>query len=114
MFRSILDSCFIPGAGIFFINQIFNYEQYELIVSLGIIILYWVAYGFLLSEISKQIKPADVLEDTGNSGEQKLAPLIKIAIALGMEKDFENLFATPQFPSIEELIASEKVAPLFS
>lgn len=31
-----------------------------------------------------------------------------------MEKDFENLFATPQFSSIEELIASEKVAPLFS
>ena len=34
--------------------------------------------------------------------------IIKIAIALGCEKDFENLFATPQFSSIEELIASEK------
>lgn len=34
--------------------------------------------------------------------------LIKIAIALDMEKDFDALFATPQFSSIEELIASEK------
>ena len=34
--------------------------------------------------------------------------LIKIAIALDMEKDFDHLFATPQFSSIEELIASEK------
>ena len=34
--------------------------------------------------------------------------LIKIAIALDMEKDFDVLFATPQFSSIEELIASEK------
>lgn len=34
--------------------------------------------------------------------------LIKIAIALNMEKDFDALFATPQFSSIEELIASEK------
>lgn len=34
--------------------------------------------------------------------------LIKIAIALDMEKDFDSLFATPQYSSIEELIASEK------
>ena len=34
--------------------------------------------------------------------------LIKIAIALGCEKDFEQLFAARQFSSIEELIASEK------
>ena len=34
--------------------------------------------------------------------------LIKIAIALGLENDFDKLFATPQFSSIEELIASEK------
>ena len=34
--------------------------------------------------------------------------LIKIAIALGMEKDFDELFATPYFSSIEELIESEK------
>ncbi len=34
--------------------------------------------------------------------------LIKIAIALDCEKDFEQLFATRQFSSIEELIASEK------
>ena len=34
--------------------------------------------------------------------------LIKIAIALGLEKDFDKLFSTPQFSSIEELIASEK------
>ena len=34
--------------------------------------------------------------------------LIKIAIALGCEKDFEQLFETRQFSSIEELIASEK------
>ena len=34
--------------------------------------------------------------------------LIKIAIALGMEKDFDKLFATPYFSSIEELIESEK------
>ncbi|MCR4790498.1 MAG: helix-turn-helix domain-containing protein [Treponemataceae bacterium] len=34
--------------------------------------------------------------------------LIKIAIALGCEKDFDSLFATPHFSSIEELIASEK------
>ena len=34
--------------------------------------------------------------------------LIKIAIALGLEKDFDKLFATPHFSSIEELIASEK------
>ena len=34
--------------------------------------------------------------------------LIKIAIALGMEKDFDKLFSTPVFSSIEELIASEK------
>ena len=34
--------------------------------------------------------------------------LIKIAIALDMEKDFDSLFATPQFSSIEELISSEK------
>ena len=36
------------------------------------------------------------------------ASLIKIAIALGCEKDFEQLFAARQFSSIEELIASEK------
>ena len=34
--------------------------------------------------------------------------LIKIAIALDMEKDFESLFATPQFSTIEEMFASEK------
>ena len=34
--------------------------------------------------------------------------LIKIAIALGLENDFDKLFAIPQFSSIEELIASEK------
>lgn len=34
--------------------------------------------------------------------------LIKISIALGMEKDFDELFAKPQFSSIEELIDSEK------
>ena len=34
--------------------------------------------------------------------------LIKIAIALGLEKDFDKLFSTPVFSSIEELIASEK------
>lgn len=34
--------------------------------------------------------------------------LIKVAIALGCEKDFDTLFSTPQFSSIEELIASEK------
>ncbi len=34
--------------------------------------------------------------------------LVKIAIALGCEKDFDALFATPFFSSIEELIRSEK------
>lgn len=34
--------------------------------------------------------------------------LIKIAIALGLENDFDKLFAIPQFSSIEELITSEK------
>ena len=34
--------------------------------------------------------------------------LIKIAITLDMDKDFDSLFATPQFSSIEELIANEK------
>ena len=34
--------------------------------------------------------------------------LVKIAIALGCEKDFDALFATPFFSSIEELIDSEK------
>ncbi|MBR4628872.1 MAG: helix-turn-helix transcriptional regulator [Treponema sp.] len=34
--------------------------------------------------------------------------LIKIAIALDFENDFDKLFATPHFSTIEELIASEK------
>ncbi|MBQ6567110.1 MAG: hypothetical protein IJL80_08635 [Treponema sp.] len=34
--------------------------------------------------------------------------LVKVAIALGCEKDFDALFASPFFSSIEELIQSEK------
>ena len=34
--------------------------------------------------------------------------LIKIAIALDCENDFDSLFSKPQFSSIEELLASEK------
>ncbi|MBO6218091.1 MAG: helix-turn-helix transcriptional regulator [Treponema sp.] len=34
--------------------------------------------------------------------------LVKVAIALDLEKDFDSLFAQRQFSSIEELIASEK------
>ncbi|MBR1403942.1 MAG: helix-turn-helix transcriptional regulator [Treponema sp.] len=34
--------------------------------------------------------------------------LIKIAIALDCENDFDSLFSKPHFSSIEELLASEK------
>ena len=37
-----------------------------------------------------------------------LASLIKIAIALECEQDFDALFSTPHFSSIEELIKHEK------
>ncbi len=40
--------------------------------------------------------------------EISLDSLIKIAIALKMEKDFDSLFAKKTFSSLDELIASEK------
>jgi len=85
----------------FFINQIFNYEQYELTVSLGIIILYWVAYGFLLSEISKRIKATEVLEDTANSAEPKLAPSYKISIVNRIILVIQTLFDFAIFLGIQ-------------
>lgn len=53
-------------------------------------------------------KKADVslgsLKRFESTGEISLASLVKLAIALGYEDDFESLFAQPHYQSIDDVI----------
>lgn len=42
-----------------------------------------------------------------STGQISLISLTNIAMALGMEKELENLFSTPEFTSIEEVIRGQ-------
>ena len=70
----------------FCIVYIIRYEQFQLVLDLAIDALYWVAFGFLLADISKLSdtpKEASSLENEllDTSGKQKTSPSFKIAVA---------------------------------
>ena len=70
----------------FCIVYIIRYEQFHLAVDLAIDALYWLAFGFLLADISKLSdtpKEASSLENElqDTNGKQKTSPSFKIAVA---------------------------------
>ena len=69
----------------FYIVFLIRYGQFQLAVNLALDVLYWIAFGFLLVELSDLIEPlaANAAErgESAASGGQKVSASFKIAVA---------------------------------
>ena len=86
-----------------------GYEQYYILIRLAIIILYWVAFAFLLGEISKLINPAAVPASTTESvsdsasDSEKTSPSYKMSIASIISLGIQSVFDIVIFAVMQEM-----------
>ena len=103
-----INSLFYSNGWWFNIVYLLKYQFYYFGINLTITVFYWVAYAFLLGEISKLINPpaisASTLESDSApaSGKEKTSPSYKISIASIILLCIQSVFDIVIFAAMQE------------